>query len=87
MPVSVRPKPLPLQSRQRGPSRVLDKLDPEDVFIVHRMARNIADGIARERAYQSADMVDVIRTLNAVLEPLIGWLRRHGVDASLRRTQ
>jgi hypothetical protein len=61
-------------------SMLLNGLNPKDIFVVHRLAKDIAAAIAWELAFKDGDMVDVVRRLGAVLEPMINWLRRHGVE-------
>jgi hypothetical protein len=69
-------------------STLLNGLNPEDVFVVNRLAKDIAAVIARELAFKDGDMVDVVQRLGAILEPMINWLKRHGVKAhSLRSTK
>jgi hypothetical protein len=65
---------------------LLNGLHPEDNFVVRRVAKEISEAIATELALKDGDMVAVIRTLSAVLEPMIAWLEHHGHNGrSLRR--
>jgi len=65
---------------------LLNGLGREDNFVVRRFAKVIAKAIARERAFSDGDMVSVIRTLTALLEPMIAWLESNGCNGqSLRR--
>jgi hypothetical protein len=65
---------------------LLNGLGREDNFVVRRFAKVIAEAIARERGFSDGDMVSVIRTLTAVLEPMIAWLASNGCNGqSLRR--
>jgi hypothetical protein len=65
---------------------LLTGLNHKDNFVVRRIARDIAKGIAHERAVEDGDMVSVITTLNAALEPMIAWLESNGCNGhSLRR--
>jgi hypothetical protein len=59
-------------------TELLNGLDHEDNFVVLRVAKEIAEGIARELAVRDGDMVRVIRTLDAALDPMIAWLEHHG---------
>jgi hypothetical protein len=69
-------------------SKLLNGLDHGDVFVVRRLAKDIAAGIAHELAFKSSEMVEVIRKLGAILELMIAWLERHGVNGrSLRSYQ
>jgi hypothetical protein len=64
---------------------LLNALDKEDGFVVRRVARDIAEGIAHERAVEDVD-VSVIATLSAALNPMIAWLEHHGYSGrSLRQ--
>jgi hypothetical protein len=66
-------------------TELLSGLDHEDSFVVHRVAKDLAEAIAHERAFKYSDMVSVIRTLSAAVEPMIAWLERHGFNVrSLR---
>jgi hypothetical protein len=42
-------------------SMLLNGLNHEDVFVVHRLAKSIASAIACELAFKDGDMVDVVR--------------------------
>ena len=65
---------------------LLTGLNHKDNFVVRRVAHDIAKGIAHERAVEDGDMVSVITTLNAALEPMIAWLESNGCNGpSLRR--
>jgi hypothetical protein len=65
---------------------LLNGLHPEDNFVVRRLAKEISEAIAVERAVEDGDMVSVITTLNAALEPMIAWLEGNGCNGqSLRR--
>jgi hypothetical protein len=67
-------------------SKLLNGLNQEDVFVVRRFAKEIAATIAKELAFKEPDMVEVVRKLCAVLEPMIAWLKPHGVNGrSLRQ--
>jgi hypothetical protein len=67
-------------------SKLLNGLNQEDVFAVRRFSKEIAATIAKEHVYKEPDMVEVVRKLGAVLEPMIAWLKRHGVNGrSLRQ--
>jgi len=67
-------------------SQVLNGLKREDVFVVRRLAIDIAVAITREQAFKDDDMVEVVRKLSAILESTIAWLARHGVNGrALRR--
>jgi hypothetical protein len=69
-------------------SKLLNGLKQEDVFAVRRFAKEIAAAIAFELAFKDGDMVEVVRKLGAVLEPMIAWLKRHGVNGrSLRQAK
>ena len=48
-------------------------------------AGKLADAIAFECIFQDGDMVDVIARQSAMLEELIAWLGRHGVEARALR--
>jgi hypothetical protein len=61
-------------------SKLLNGLNHGDIFVVCRLARDIDAGIAREFAFEDGDMVEVVRKLGAILEPMIDWLERHGVN-------
>ncbi len=64
---------------------LLNGLSHEDNFVVRRLAKNFRKEIAFESAVKNGDMVSVIRTLSAVLEPMIDWLK-HGYSCrSLRQ--
>ena len=66
-------------------SKLVSGLKDEDVFVVHRLAKEFASGIAFELATKDRDMADVIRKQRAVLEAMTEWLKRHGVNShSLR---
>lgn len=66
-------------------TELLSGLDHEDSFVLHRVAKDLAEAIAHERAVKDGDMVSVVRTLSAALEPMIVWLERHGFNVrSLR---
>jgi hypothetical protein len=68
-------------------TKLLNGLNRENNFVVRRLAKEIARGIAIELALKDGDMVYVVGTLSAVLEPMIAWLESHGVEGrSLRRT-
>jgi hypothetical protein len=68
-------------------SKLLIGINHENIFVLRRVARDIAAAIARELAFKDGDMVDVVRRLGAALEPLISWLKCHGVNPrSLRIT-
>jgi hypothetical protein len=65
---------------------LLNGLHPEDNFVVRRVAKDISEAIANELAVKDGDMVTVIRTLSAVLDPMIAWLEHHGHNGrSLRQ--
>jgi hypothetical protein len=65
---------------------LLTGLNHKDNFVIRRVAHDIAKGIAHERAVEDGDMVSVITTLNAALEPMIAWLESNGCNGqSLRR--
>ena len=67
-------------------SKLLSDLEYHDIFVVRRLAKDIRAAIASEFAFNDGDMVEVVRRLGAVLEPMIHWLERHGVkDRSLRQ--
>jgi hypothetical protein len=61
-------------------AKLLDRLTAGDVFVVRQFAKEIAAVIAYEHAMADGDMVCVIRTLDAVLQPMRDWLKFHGVD-------
>jgi hypothetical protein len=64
---------------------LLNALDKEDGFVVRRVAKDIAEGIAHERAVEDVD-ISVIATLSAALNPMIAWLEHHGYNGrSLRQ--
>jgi hypothetical protein len=66
-------------------SKLLARIKAEDAPAVHVIAKQIAGGIAHERGERDPDMTSVVRRLDAMLEPLIGWLTGHGIDCrSLR---
>ena len=66
-------------------SKLLSGLGYHDIFAVRRLAKDIGAAIASELAFNDGDMVEVVRKLGAVLEPMIDWLERHGVNGrSLR---
>src|SRR5436190_16510446 len=48
-------------------SKLLNGLKREDIFVVHRLAKDFASAIAFELAYKDGDMAEVIRTQGAVL--------------------
>jgi hypothetical protein len=60
-------------------ARLLETLNHSDVFVVRRLAKNIATAIAWELAFKDGDMVEVIQKLGAVLNSAITWLRRYDV--------
>jgi hypothetical protein len=65
---------------------LLTGLNHKDNFVVRRVAHDIAKGIAHERTVEDGDMVSVITTLYAALEPMIAWLESNGYNGqSLRR--
>jgi hypothetical protein len=65
---------------------LLNALDEEDGFVVRRVAKDIAEAIAIELAVKDGDMVSVIGTLSAALDPMIAWLEHYGHNGrSLRR--
>jgi hypothetical protein len=64
-------------------SALLNGLNHEHVFVVHRFAKHIDAEIARELALKDGDMVDVVRNLGAVLEPMTNWLKSQGVKPRL----
>jgi hypothetical protein len=65
---------------------LLNALDKEDGLVVRRVAKDIAEGIAHERAVKDGDMVSVIGTLSAALNPMIAWLEHHDYNGgSLRQ--
>jgi len=66
-------------------SQLLNGLKPEDIFVVHRLAKDFASAITFEFAYKDGDMVEVVRKQGAVLETMIVWLQRHGVKSSSLR--
>src|SRR5438477_4291174 len=64
---------------------LLNGLKPEDIFVVHRLAKDFASAIAFELAYKDGDMAEVVRTQGAVLESMVAWLQHHGASCrSLR---
>jgi hypothetical protein len=66
-------------------SKLLIWLNHEDIFVVRRLAKDFAKAIAREHAFKDGDMLEVVRKQSAILEPMIAWLERHGVNCrSLR---
>ena len=66
-------------------SKLLNGLKGEDIFVVHRLAKDLASAIGFELAYKDGDMAEVVRTQGAVLESLTTWLQQHGVNCrSLR---
>jgi hypothetical protein len=66
-------------------SKLLSGLNRGDVFVVHRLAKDTDAAIARELARKDGDMVDVVRSLGAVLEPTTNWLKSQGVKPRLLR--
>jgi len=66
-------------------SKLLIGINHENIFVVRRLAKDIAKAIAFEHAFKDSDMLVVITKLDAILEPMIAWLERHDVDCrSLR---
>jgi hypothetical protein len=66
-------------------TKLLSRLKDEDVFVVHRLAKDFASAIAFELAYKDGDMAEVVRKQGAVFEPITDWLQSHGVNSrSLR---
>ena len=66
-------------------SKLLIGINHENIFVVRRLAKDIAKAIAFEHAFKDSDMLEVVRTQSAILEPMIAWLERHGVNCrSLR---
>ena len=66
-------------------AKLLSRLKNEDVFAVHRLAKDFASAIASELAFKDGDMAEVVRKQGAVLEPMTAWLQSHGVNSrSLR---
>jgi hypothetical protein len=65
-------------------SKLLRGLNRRDVFVVHRLAKDTDGAIARELALKDGDMVDVVRSLHAVLEPMTNWLKSQGVKPHVR---
>ena len=66
-------------------SKLLNGLSHQDIFVVNRLARDIASAIAYELAFKDGDMVKVVRKQSAILELTIAWLQRQGVNCrSLR---
>jgi hypothetical protein len=66
-------------------AKLLSRLKDEDVFAVHRLAKDFASAIASELAFKDGDMAEVVRKQGAVLEPMTAWLQSHGVNSrSLR---
>jgi hypothetical protein len=61
-------------------SKLLSELNDEDVFVVHRLAKDFASAIAFELAFKDGDMVEVVKKQGAVLELMTAWLKRHGVN-------
>jgi hypothetical protein len=57
-------------------SELLTGVTCENVFEIRRIANRFAKTIADEHAMQEADMVEIVRKLNAVLEPMIAWLKK-----------
>jgi hypothetical protein len=62
-------------------SKLMNGLRREDVFVVLRLATRIAGAIRREKASKDGDMVEVVRKLSAVLEPMTAWLDCRGVTS------
>ena len=66
-------------------AKLLSRLKDEDVFVVHRLAKDFASAIAFELASKDGDMAEVVRKQGAVLELMMAWLQSHGVNSrSLR---
>jgi hypothetical protein len=66
-------------------TELLSGLDYHHIFGVRRLAKDIRAAIASELALNDGDMAEVVRKLGGVLEPMINWLDRHGVNGrSLR---
>jgi hypothetical protein len=66
-------------------SKLLDGLDSQNIFAVRRLAKDIRAAISSELAASDGDMIEVVRILGSVLEPIINWLEFHGVNGrSLR---
>ena len=66
-------------------AKLLSRLKDEDVFVVHRLAKDFASAIAFELASKDGDMAEVVRKQGAVLESMTAWLQSHGVNSrSLR---
>jgi hypothetical protein len=66
-------------------SKLLIGKNHADIFLVRRLAKDVAKAIAFEHASKQSDMLEVVRKLSAILEPMIAWLERHSVNSrSLR---
>ena len=66
-------------------AKLLSRLKDEDVFVVHRLAKDFASAIAFELASKDGDMAEVVKKQGAVLESMTAWLQSHGVNSrSLR---
>jgi hypothetical protein len=50
--------------------KLLIGLKHENIFVVRRLAKDIAKGIAFELAFKDGDMVEVVRELGAILAPM-----------------
>ena len=58
-------------------SKLLISINHEAIFVVRRLTKNIAEAIAFEHAFEDGDMVEVVRKLGAIIEPMIAWLGGH----------
>jgi hypothetical protein len=66
-------------------SRLLSDLDNHEIFAVLRSAKDYRAAINSELSSNEPDVVGVVRTLSAALNPLIDWIERFGIDCrSLR---
>jgi predicted RNA-binding protein YlqC (UPF0109 family) len=66
-------------------SKLLAGLNPEYIFVVHRLAKDFAAAIAWELAFKDGDMAEVVGKQGAVLQAMTVWLQRQGVNSRLLR--
>lgn len=64
-----------------GTRAFVQQVEPCNSFAVNRLAGELADAIAFEGVSGGRAMADVMSRQSAMLEELIAWIERHGVDA------
>jgi hypothetical protein len=64
---------------------VLSGLDQGNLFAVRRLAEEVAKAMAFERSARAGDMVSVLSRQSAMLEALVEWMTRHGLDSRTLR--